>query len=774
MSARQTTIALVGNPNCGKTTIFNALTGRDQRVGNWPGVTVERKEGRVKLTNEPVTIVDLPGIYALLASSEDEQVARDYILSGEPALVVDIVDATNLERNLFLTTQLLDMGVPLVVLVNMMDLAEARGITVDVEGLQKKLGCPVIGISATEKRDTKKVVDLLARSWRSREVPTARAEQAEEIEHQAAAWHERLRDEASVLGANSRWVALKLLERDPWVIEQVTTSEAMAAPEIEEATVALEQQLGDSLDIVLAEARYDFIGAVTEGSVTRSATTETKSDRADRIVLNRWLGIPIFLLAMYALFWFSVNLGGAFIDFFDIAGGAIFVDGFGAVLGAIGAPDWLILILANGVGAGIQTMGTFVPPIFVMFLGLSLLEDSGYMARAAFVMDRFMRWVGLPGKSFVPMLLGFGCNVPAIMATRTLENKRDRYMTVFMNPFMSCGARLPIYVLFGAAFFGASAGLMTFSLYLVGIAVAILTGLLLKNTLFKGEASYFVMELPPYHRPRAGSILRYSWQRLYTFLTRAKYIIPLILILAVLNATGTDFTLGHEDTPNSLLSKVGQSITPVFEPMGVEKENWPATVGVFTGLLAKETVVTTLNSLYSQEAAAAGGAEEEAFSLGGALKESLATIPANLAGAIPSLIDPLGVTAITGEKETAAEEVGASSTIYAGLQSGFTHGAPQAYAYLLFMLLYLPCIPALAAMTKEIGVRYTLLALAYLAVIAWSIATLFFQLTVAHNPLWIIVAVALICLMALVFWVIGRRHRSFNEHAVPATTGASL
>ena len=768
MSAAAKTIALVGNPNCGKTTLFNALARRNQHVGNWPGVTVERKEGTFRLGDQQITLVDLPGIYALLASSEDESVARDYILSGEPSLIVNIVDATNLERNLFLTTQLLDMKIPLVVVLNMMDLAEAQGIMIDTRTLREQLGCPVIGIAATNRHHTRGVLTAIERAWAEQRPTETTVEQPPAIERLASSWAERLANVAAALGTNGRWLALKLLERDAWALARTVESGVMTAEQIERETAALEEELHESADIALAEARYRFIESVAERTVSRPRAQETRSDKVDKILLNRFVGIPIFLLAMYLLFWFTINVGGAFIDFFDIAAGTVLVDGFGRLLGGIGSPDWLTTILANGVGAGLQTVATFIPIIFAMFFGLSLLEDSGYMARAAFVMDRFMRWIGLPGKSFVPMLVGFGCNVPAIMATRTLETKRDRYLTIFMNPFMSCGARLPVYALFGAAFFGAAAGAMTFSLYVVGIVVAILTGLLLKSTLFRGEAAYFVMELPPYHTPRMRNILRDAWRRMIVFLTRAKYIVPIVAVLAILNAVGTDGTFGNQDTEKSVLSKIGQSITPVFRPMGVQQDNWPATVGIFTGIFAKEAVVGTLNSLYSQSGTADGD-EEHAFSFWSSLGEAFSTIPSNLSGAASSFADPFGFGLVGGSQDAVAEEIGASSSIYTGLRAGFTEGQPQAYAYLLFVLLYLPCVAAFGAMTREMGIRYTMLSTAYLAVTAWSVATLFYQVAVAGNPLWIVVSIALIGLMAFVFWIVGKYARPLTTNRLRIT-----
>ncbi|MBN1461865.1 MAG: Fe(2+) transporter permease subunit FeoB [Armatimonadetes bacterium] len=771
MKDQERTIALVGNPNCGKTTLFNALTGRDQRVGNWPGVTVEKKEGRINASGDHLRIVDLPGVYALLASSEDERVARDYILSGEPGLVVNIVDATNLERNLFLTTQLIDMGVPLVVVVNMIDLAEAQDVKLDLDVLRRGLGCPALAVAATRKRDVRRVLDAIQAAWDDPQPSGAHVPQPDEVEELASRWAPQLEMTARSLGTDGRWLALKLMERDGWATARTLDAGALTREQIDGALEALDRQLDDPADVVLAEARYRFIEDLTKKALERPSVRETRSDKADKVILNRVLGIPIFLIAMYVLFWFTISIGGAFIDFFDIVGGTVFVEGFGRLLEGMGSPAWLVTILATGMGAGVQTVLTFIPIIFVMFLGLTLLEDSGYMARAAFVMDRFMRWVGLPGKSFVPMLVGFGCNVPAIMATRTLENKRDRYMTIFMNPFMSCGARLPVYALFAAAFFGAAAGAITFSLYLVGIGAAILTGLLLKRTLFRGEPSHFVMELPPYHTPRMRTVMRFSWRRTLIFMTRAKYIVPIVAVLAILNSVGTDGSFGNEDSPESVLSTIGKTITPVFEPMGVEEENWPATVGIFTGIFAKEAVVGTLNSLYSQEAVG-GEAEDEAFSFWGGVADAFRTTPDNLSGAPAGLIDPLGVGLVGGTAEEVAEEVGAGTSVYAGLRAGFSEGRPQAYAYLLFVLLYLPCVAAFGAMTREMGLRYSLLAVAYLAVTSWSVATLFYQVTVGKSTLWIVVALALLALMATVFWTIGRWARPIESRIGRPTAAA--
>jgi ferrous iron transport protein B len=518
----------------------------------------------------------------------------------------------------------------------------------------------------------------------------------------------------------------------------------------------IEDKLGEEADIVIAGSRYGFINWLTKGTIRKTTqVTKTVSDKVDQIMLNRALGIPIFLLAMYLMFMFTINLGGAFIDFFDIFVGTIFVDGFGELLGSIGTPEWLITILAGGLGGSIQTLATFIPPIVSMFLALSFLEDSGYMARAAFVMDRFMRFVGLPGKSFVPMLVGFGCNVPAIMATRTLENQRDRTLTIMMNPFISCGARLPVYALFAAAFFPVGGQNLVFSLYLIGIGFAILTGLVLKNTLLKGDISPFVMELPPYHRPTVRGVLLRAWDRLKTFMFRAgRILIPVIVILSFLNSMGTDGTFGNEDTDKSVLAGIGKKITPVFRPMGLKNENWPATVGIFTGIFAKEAVVGTLDSLYSQIGAVPAG-EEEAFDFWGGIGEAFATIPANLADVAGAIIDPLGLSVgKVGTLETAAEEQEVSVGTFGSMINLF-NGRIGTFAYLLFVLLYFPCVAAIAAVYRETNLKWTAFAGVWTTGLAYMASVLFYQLaTFSQHPassiMWVGIEVAVFAIILLI------------------------
>jgi ferrous iron transport protein B len=458
-ATKQQTIGLVGNPNCGKTTLFNALTGANQRVGNWAGVTVERKEGSYRQQGQPITVVDLPGVYSVdaedTATGLDELVARDYLLSGAADLIVNIVDASNLERNLYLTTQILEMGVPMVIVLNMMDLAEKREIRIDPDRLSERLGCPVIPLCAHTGKGVSHLREAIQQELTHPSIPRTYVAYPAVIEEALAdlipILESHATDHATVKPTNLRWAALTLLQYDD---RRLPDLDQAALQRIAEHRHRIHQTLCEDTDLLIADSRYTWIHQLIQGVSERTRIVQqTVSDRIDRVVLNRFLGIPIFLVVMYLMFLVSINFGGAFIDFFDIGIGTIFVGGTAHLLEQISAPGWLIGLLADGVGGGIQTTATFIPQIGLLFIFLAILEDSGYLARAAFVMDRLMRLMGLSGKSFVPMMVSFGCNIPGIMATRTLENRRDRLMTILMNPFMSCGARLPIYALFVAAFF---------------------------------------------------------------------------------------------------------------------------------------------------------------------------------------------------------------------------------------------------------------------------------------------------------------------------------
>jgi ferrous iron transport protein B len=723
-------IALAGNPNCGKTTVFNGLTGAHQRVGNWPGVTVERVLGEYTHNNVAIEVTDLPGIYSFSALSLDEEVARKHILFDTPDVVVNVLDASNLERNLYLTTQLLEMNVPVVVALNMMDMAKQRGIRIEINHLAKHLGCPVVAITASKKKGLDELKQAVHEIGESQATPGVRVSYEKDIEDVLRTLEISLSDVALSKKVSPRWFAVKLVEKDE-LAEELLGADRAQLPDLEHQLKKVESIVGEDADMIIADGRYGFIHGlardVTKGS---DKARKTISDSIDKVVLNRMMGIPIFFLVMYLVFAITINVGGPFIDFFDGLCGTIFVDGLGALLGSIGLPEWGIAIVAQGIGGGIQTVATFIPPIFFIFLCLSFLEDSGYMARAAFVMDRFLRAVGLPGKAFIPMLVGFGCNVPGIMATRTLESKRDRILAIMMNPFMSCGARLPDYVLFAAAFFPENGGAIIFSIYMIGILLAVLTGLLFKTTVLRGEISSFVMELPPYHLPTFSGVMIHTRNRLSSFLIRAgKVILVVVAVLGFLNSMGTDGSFGNQDSKGSVLSAMSEAVTPVFRPMGIRDENWPATVGLFTGIFAKEAVVGTLDSIYAQlEAEEATGNQEvaveaERFDFWGGIAESFAAIPAGFEGFFDSLKDPLGLGGAM--REVDESDAGDYSTI---VERFGEHGKAAAFAYLLFILIYAPCVAALAAIYREIGMRWMIVAVSYLTVLAWVIATGFYQI----------------------------------------------
>ncbi len=958
MAARKLlTIAIAGNPNCGKTALFNALTGARQHVGNWPGVTVEKKEGYFELGDRQIRLVDLPGTYALFANAEDERAAVDYLLSREASLIINIVDATNLERNLFLTSQLADMKIPMVIAVNMMDIAENRGIQLDLDELSNFYGVPCIPLSAVSEKSVTNFISQMGHVLASPMPLPKQMVYGDKVEEAVKVLEPKVAPVAKLLDADARWVSLMYLGNEKSYADKI----AEAGVKLDKAEVV--KILGEEPEFAMAENRYSISHEVAGKATVSVRSKKTFSDKLDAVLLNRWAALPIFLVIMYLVFWIAVTIGSAFIDFFDVLFGAIFVDGLGYLLGdVLGCPSFVTAVLADGIGAGIQTVSTFIPVIFFMFLCLSFLEDSGYMARAAFVADRFMRFLGLPGRAFVPMMVGFGCGVPAIMGTRVLESKRERFLTIFLVPFMSCGARLPVYALFAAAFFGKMAGTVVFLLYLTGVLFAIAYGLFLKRSLFQGQASNFVMELPPYHLPKFKSLMIHCWQRLRDYIWRAGKVITLaVAVLGFLNSFGivekmyvdvdgtateivqaedgyqmvkeneegetenvalpegfvvdeskvvksNEFTAGNGDSENSLLSIIGKAITPVFEPFGVEKENWPASVSLFTGLLAKEAVIGTMNSLYSMvgeseeasaeeakpaeepkteapaaeepapeqvaaadttaadtnkaaepaevatadsaatesaavdsaaapaetaEAPAEEKAEEEkpliagvdecpaeeeeeggAPDIVGALVEALESIPANLAEVFGSLTDPLGTSGelegqeaaelkketldkITDAKVLTCEEYAAIETfgeeeedektreavfaklaaaglelsedemgaleegdlsetadIYANLRSYFhnpdKNGNPvdgfswQVFAFLIFILLYVPCLAAMGVVTREIGLGLAVLMATVQTLIAWAIAVLLYQVPVGGNMTWIVAAIVVL------------------------------
>lgn len=632
-------IALIGSPNCGKTTLFNRLTGTRQRTGNWPGVTVERKDGRLNLENEQVRVVDLPGIYSLHDDIQgiEARVAHNYLHDGNPELVIAVLDATRLPRQLSLLPDILATGKPVLLAVNMLDSAQAEGIEVDLKALARESGLPVVGVVGSTGEgidELKKTVQSLLKSY-----PATRKD----------------------------------------------------------------------LDIThLIQHAY------------RPTGQKSRTEAIDRWLLHPWFAFPIFLLVMYLLFTVAVNLGAVFIDFFDIVLGAIFVDGTHAVLGSVGAPDWLQAIIADGIGGGIQLVGTFIPVIGFLYLCMSVLEDSGYLSRAAFVIDRLMAKIGLPGQAFIPLIIGFGCNVPAVMASRALGQASARLTTIFIAPFMSCGARLSVYVFVGTAFFPSQAQNAIFALYLLGIGVAVLSAWILRHKLFGQMAGANIAEMPAYHRPLLRNVLTQTWHRLYSFIWRAgKRILVVVLILNVLNSLGTDGTWGNEDSENSVLSATGKVLTPVFTPIGVGEQNWPATVGLFTGLFAKEVVVGTLDTLYT---AGESTAEEEAPTISEQLWAGVVSIKDNAAGLAGALGDPLGIG--SAQSDIAGQQPKSYQAMLALFPSAW-----GAFCYLVFILLYAPCVATIGVMQKEAGqvwlgfsVVWSLLLSYWLASALWHVS----------------------------------------------------
>ena len=766
----QTTIGLVGNPNCGKTTLFNALTGANQHVGNWPGVTVERKEGTYRAHDQPVTVVDLPGVYSVDAEDSttglDELVARDYLLSSEANVIVNIVDASNLERNLYLTTQILEIGVPMIIALNMMDLAEKREIRINVPLLSDRLGCPVIPLCAYTGKGVPQLKEAVHQALTHPTLPQTYVTYPPVLEEALTDLIPVLETQTIVNPTHIRWFGLNLLQYDDRHLPDLGQD---TLQRIAEHRHRIQQTLGEDTDLLIADSRYTWIRHLIQGVTDRTNVVgRTLSDRLDRVVLNRWLGIPVFLLVMYFMFLVSINVGGAFIDFFDIGMGTIFVGGTAHLLQQINTPGWLIGLLADGVGGGLQTTATFIPQIGFLFIFLAILEDSGYLARAAFVMDRLMRFVGLPGKSFVPMMVGFGCNIPGIMATRTLENRRDRLMTILMNPFMSCGARLPVYALFCAAFFPTNGQNIVFLLYIIGIIAAVFTGLVMKKTLFRGDAAPFVMELPPYHIPSIKGVLIRAWDRLKAFITKAgRMIVIMVLVLGLINSVGVDGSFGKQDSQDSILSAFSRTITPVFTPMGIEQENWPATVGLMTGVFAKEVMVGTMDSLYTQLAEQASIASEEAesFDFWGGIGEAFVSIPHNLGDLTNQVLDPigLGILGSTGDQQAAAEEQEINYTTFGQMATRFG-STTAAIAFLLFVLLYFPCVAATAAVYRETNLGWTAFVGAWTTGLAYWVAVFYYQvMTFNQHPgstiAWLVaLALAMVATLTGLKWF-SDRHR---------------
>ncbi len=670
-------LALVGNPNCGKTTLFNALTGSNQYVGNWPGVTVEKKEGMAQLDGERATIVDLPGIYSLSPYSIEEVVARNFVVGEQPHAIINIVDASNIERNLYLTVQLLELERPMVIALNFMDEVTKRGDHLDVERLSRALNVPVVPITA---RTGENIDILLKTAYRQGGMGyTIQPENLyDDFTHQICyEVEEVIRDRARAAVIPSHWASIKLIEGDN-LLEEALELEAEDKRKVASIIKRYEEAypLGDR-ETLMADARYRFIQKVVKLGIQRGSPMERSSlsDKIDSIVTDKYLAVPIFLLVMLFMFILTFGPVGSFLsDGVDFLINHYFAQKVGLALSTAGVALWVEHLVVDGIIAGVGGVISFLPQIALLFFFLSLLEDSGYMARAAFIMDRLLRKFGLSGKAFIPMLMGFGCTVPAIMGARTMENEKDRRMTIMLVPFMSCSARLPVYGLISAAFFPQYGGLVVFSLYVLGMVCAVLSGLIWKRTLFQGEPAAFVLELPPYRLPTAHNCLMHVWERVRGFLVKAG---TLILVMSVglwfLQSFGLSGGICMVDSPeDSILGMVGSFLAPMFGPLGFG--TWRAAVAILTGFIAKESVVSSLALLYGFSTLDAGG-----------------TVAAALSGAFATPV--------------------------------------AAYAFLVFVLLYVPCIAAVSTLYREMNsMKWTLYSVLWQLLVAWLVSFSVYQI----------------------------------------------
>lgn len=659
------TIALAGNPNCGKTSLFNLLTKSRQHIGNWPGVTVEKKEGTLKFKGENYKVIDLPGTYSLGAYSEDEIVARNYILKDKPDVVINVVDATNLERNLYLTTQLIEMGANVVIALNMIDQAEALNIEIDTNKLSKRLGVPIIKTSALKNRGIEELIETSIYSKKNEKL--ININYGEDIENEIKNLSSLLETYKNKLEFPVNWTALKLLENDEYIKDKVKQLNSPSIfNKLEESNKTIEKNIGFEADMSIVDKRYSFISSITEDVIKKPSEKKvTTTEKIDKIVTNKYLGIPIFALIMYCLYELTFIIGAGIQEWFGdlIAKAGVIVSEW---FSNMGAPELLVGFIDKGLFGGVGAVLSFLPLIMVMYFLLGLLEDSGYMARAAYVMDRLMRGLGLHGKTFVSMIVSVGCNVPGIMSTRTLENKKDRMIAILINPFISCGARMPIYAVFVEAFFPTHQGLVLFSLYVLGIIVALISGKIFSKTLFKGESSYFVMELPAYRMPSIKNVFLLMWEKAGAFFKKAGMIIfPMMIVLWALSV----LPLGVEpNSEHSILGMIGSFVAPLFVLAGYG--TWQAGVSLITGILAKESVVATMGMVY------AGVEEGEA-----------------LINVIQQVFTPL-----------------------------------SAISFLVMTLLYTPCLAALGAIKRETNsMKWTIFSAVYTFVIALVLSTLVYQ-----------------------------------------------
>ena len=689
-------IALAGNPNCGKTTLFNALTGSNQFVGNWPGVTVEKKEGKLK-GHKDVTIMDLPGIYSLSPYTLEEVVARNYLINERPDAIINIVDGTNIERNLYLSTQIMELGIPVVMAVNMMDLVEKAGDKIHTDKLSKLLGCEVVEISALKGTGIQKAAEkAISLAERKNEV-TPVHEFDSKVEDAITAVGTMLGTD--IPEAQKRFFAIKLLEKDDKIKEQMKS-----VPDVSAEIKTLEDAFDDDTESIITNERYVYISSIIGKCVTKGQKGGmTVSDKIDRIVTNRWLALPIFAVVMFIVYYVSITTVGGFLTDWtnDVLFGEIIPPAIEKLLVAVNCADWLQGLILDGIVAGVGAVLGFVPQMLVLFIFLAFLEGCGYMARVAFIMDRIFRKFGLSGKSFIPMLIGSGCGVPGIMASRTIESDRDRKMTIMTTTFVPCGAKLPIIALIAGAFFN-NAGWVAWSAYFVGVAAIICSGIILKKTkMFSGEPAPFVMELPAYHMPTVGNVLRSMWERGWSFIKKAGTIILLstIILWFLMSFGWVDGKFGMLDAEqlnDSILASIGNVIAPIFAPLGWTKagEGWKMAVAAITGLIAKENVVATFGMLFGFAEVAEDGSE--------------------IWGNLAQVMTPIA-----------------------------------AYGFLVFNLLCAPCFAAMGAIKREMNnAKWFWFAIGYQCCLAYIVSLCIYQFgtlfTGGGFGLWTVVAVVLL------------------------------
>ncbi|MCP4755660.1 MAG: ferrous iron transport protein B [Proteobacteria bacterium] len=714
-SQKRFSVAVAGNPNAGKSTLINALAGTRLQVGNWPGVTVEKKEAVLKLNDRTIRLVDLPGTYSLSPYTEEEVIARDFLLHERPDAIVNVVDTTNLERNLFLTIQLLELEIPIIIVLNMYDEIESKGYRVDAKAIEKILSVRAIPVIAVKKRGIDALLTIVSEVLEYPENHQPRElHYSEDIEAavQSIVGDIENKNPALTKVYPLKWLAYKILEKDRSVLDGIglNPDDFLNDGSIDHLRTAHDE----NFEAFISEARYAQTAGLAQEVLSKPLIPKIEiTEKIDKLVLNRFLGLPIFFAVMWLTFKLTFDVSTPFVEWIDSLATGPLTRWSTALLDLLRAPDWLSSLLVEGIIGGVGFVLVFVPVIFCMMFFITFLEGCGYMARAAFVMDRYMHFIGLHGKSFIPMIIGFGCNVPGVYATRTLENKKDKTLTALLLPLMSCGARLPVYILFIGAFFQENKGTILFSIYLLGIALAVLMGVLFRKTLFRGEAPVFIMELPPYRLPSIKNLLIHTWEKAKHFIVKAG---TYILAMSVLIWFALNLPWGVENKKDSYLGKTAQVIAPIFQPLGFGR--WEIASSLLTGIVAKEIVISTMGVIYTSS----GNQDdpEESPSFGEDLVEIVRSFLYATKDAAVNVVSTFWISSISTEEE---EE---SVLLRSVIRKQFT--PLSAYAFMAFVLLYMPCIVTGVAMRQEFGSwKWFFLATFYGMILAWTVAFIIFQ-----------------------------------------------